>query len=192
MKSAQGHPHTGGDTEATSTPEENKAFVRRVMEDGVNKRDVAFLREVLGPGYARHSQATTMMPEIRGREQMLDFFRTAFGAFPDWHEEIELMVAEDDKVAYVTTGTGTHTGPWGTIPATGKSVEIVNFIVHRIENGKIVETWTGWDNVAFLSQVGLFPPPERTGSDAELHTFVQSIVCSFSPAWALGHLDVHR
>jgi steroid delta-isomerase-like uncharacterized protein len=142
-----------------TTPKENKAFVQRVMEDGVNKGDIEFLREVMVPNYARHSQATTEMPEIRGREQMIDFFQAVFGAFPDWHEEIELMVAEDDKVAYITTGTGTHTGPWGDLPITGKKVKIVNFIVHRIQNGKIAETWTGWDNVAFLAQIGLFPPP---------------------------------
>ena len=141
-----------------TTEETNKALIRRVMEEGVNKGDLAFLREVLTPDYARHSQATTDMPEIRGREHMMEFFAATFAAFPDWHEEIELMVAEGDKVAYITTGTGTHTGPWGDLPVTGKPVEIVNFIVHRIEDGKIAETWTGWDNLAFLTQVGLFPP----------------------------------
>jgi len=31
--------------------------------------------------------------------------------------------------------------------------------VHRIdENNQIAETWILWDNVAFLSQLGLYPP----------------------------------
>lgn len=140
--------------------EANKELVRRVTEDGVNAADRTVLRNALTPDYARHSQATTMMPEIRGRDQMMEFFDAAFSAFPDWHEAIELMVAEGDKVAYITRGTGTHRGAFGDIPATGERVDIVNFIVHRIENGKIAETWTGWDNLAFLMQVGLFPPAE--------------------------------
>ena len=113
--------------------------------------------------HARHSQATTEMPEIRGREQMVGFFRATFAAFPDWHEEIVLMIAEGDKVAYITTGTATHTGPLGDIPPTGKKVAIDNFIVQRIEDGKIAETWVGWDNLAVLTQLGLFPPPGTPG-----------------------------
>lgn len=137
--------------------EANKDLVRSVMDE-VNRGNLDGLRDALAADYMRHSQATTTAPEIRGRDQMMEFFEATFSAFPDWHESIELMVAEGDKVAYITTGTGTHQGAFGDIPATGKQVEITNFIVHRIEDGKIVETWTGWDNLAMLMQVGLFPP----------------------------------
>jgi len=80
------------------------------------------------------------MPEVRGVEQMLDFLESSFTAFPDWREEVELMIAEGDLVAYITTGTGTHLGPVGEIPPTGKSVEVVNILFQRIEDGKIAET----------------------------------------------------
>ncbi len=103
------------------------------------------------------------MEEIRGVEAMLNFLQVRFTAFPDWHEEIDLMIAEGDKVAYITTGTGTHTGPMGNVPPTGKPVEVVSYIVQRIENGKIAETWVGWDNLAVLSQLGLFPSPSSDG-----------------------------
>ena len=153
----------GKDMNAMTTPEENKELVRRVLDEGVNKGNVEFLHEMLHPDYARHSQATTAMPEIRGREQMMDFFQSTFSAFPDWHEEVVLMIAEGDKVAYITRGTATHTGPMGDIPPTGKKVSVDNFIVQRIEGGKIIETWVGWDNLAVLSQLGLFPPPGTLG-----------------------------
>jgi predicted ester cyclase len=29
--------------------------------------------------------------------------------------------------------------------------------MHRFENGKIAETWTSWDNVAAMTQLGLMP-----------------------------------
>ena len=144
--------------------ETNKALVRDVLER-VNRHDLEGLRDALAPAYSRHSQATTAMPEIRGRDQMMEFFEASFSAFPDWHEELVLIVAEGDKVAYITRGTGTHEGAFGDIPATGKTVEIMNFIVQRIEDGKIAETWTGWDNLAFLMQVGLFPPPPSPEAD---------------------------
>lgn len=149
----------GQDGNTMTTEEKNKAIVRRVVEEGVNKGDVAFLRSMLTDDYLRHSQATTAMPEIRGREQMAGFLEASFATFPDWHEEIELMLAEGDKVAYITTGTGTQEGPMGDIAPTGKQVEIINYIVQRLENGKIAETWIGWDNLAALIQLGVFPPP---------------------------------
>lgn len=138
--------------------EANKEIVRRVLKEGVNAHNLEFFREMLTPDYARHSQATTEMQEIRGVEGMLEFLKANFTAFPDWHETIELMIAEGDKVAYITTGTGTHTGPMGDIPPTGEKMEITNYIIQRIENGKIAETWIGWDNLAALVQLGLFPP----------------------------------
>lgn len=151
---------TTGTREATvEQTDANKEIVRRVMEEGVNRGDRELLRSHLTPDYVRHSQATTSMPEIRGRDQMMEFFDATFDAFPDWHETIVLMIAEGDKVAYITQGTGTHQGAFGGIPATGKPVEVYNFIFHRLEDGRIAETWTGWDNLAFLMQVGLFPPP---------------------------------
>lgn len=146
-----------------TTPEQNKEIVRRAIAEGVNAGNLEVFRAMLAPDYARHSQATTEMPEIRGVEAMLEFLEASFTTFPDWHEEIELMIAEGDKVAYVTTGTGTQTGPMGDIPPTGKKVEITNYIVQRIENGKIAETWIGWDNLAALVQLGLFPPPDAGG-----------------------------
>jgi steroid delta-isomerase-like uncharacterized protein len=151
-----------GDSPMT-TPEENKELIRRAVAEGVNTGDLDVFREMLAPDYARHSQATTDMPEIRGIDPMLEFLEVNFTAFPDWHEEILLMIAEDDKVAYITRGTATHTGPLGDIPPTGREVEVMNYIVQRIEAGKIAETWIGWDNLAVLTQLGLFPPPDAGG-----------------------------
>lgn len=151
------------DTGLMTTQEANKEIVRRVVSDGVNAGDLQVIRDMLAPDYSRHSQATTETPEIRGVEEMLTFLENAFTAFPDWHEEIDLMIAEDDKVAFITTGTGTHMGPIGDIPPTGRKVEVINYVIHRIHNGQIAETWIGWDNLAMLIQLGLFPLPEADG-----------------------------
>jgi predicted ester cyclase len=69
------------------------------------------------------------------------------------------MIAQGDRVAYVSTMKGIQTGPMGDLPATGKKFTLVNIIIQRLEDGKVAETWVSWDNVAFLSQLGHFPPP---------------------------------
>jgi predicted ester cyclase len=68
------------------------------------------------------------------------------------------MFATDDKVAYVTTSTGTQTGQMGHFSPTGKRVKLVSSSIQRLENEKIAETWISWDNVSFMTQLGHFPP----------------------------------
>jgi len=99
------------------------------------------------------------LQEIHGVEIMKQFLREHFATFPDWHEKIELMLAEGDKVAYVTTGTGTQTGKMGNFPPSGKKLKVTTLIIHRIENGKIAETWLSWDNLDMLKQLGHLHPP---------------------------------
>jgi predicted ester cyclase len=60
---------------------------------------------------------------------------------------------------------GTHTGPMAGMPATGKEFTIVNIVIQRVQDGRVAETWVSWDNVAMLSQLGLFPPP-ATGPES--------------------------
>ena len=48
----------------------------------------------------------------------------------------------------------------GDFPATGNAVQAPFLAMFRIESGRIAELWVEWDNVAMLSQLGLFPPPE--------------------------------
>jgi hypothetical protein len=44
------------------------------------------------------------------------------------------------------------------IPATGREVsDIEGISVHRMEDGKIAETWQLWDTLGFLQQLGVIP-----------------------------------
>lgn len=77
--------------------------------------------------------------------------------FPDYREEIEALVGEGDLLAWRSTGRGTQKGALGPFPATNKRMEVVIIGMHRFEDGRVVETWTSWDNVAVLTQLGLLP-----------------------------------
>lgn len=141
----------------TSPQEEHKKIVREIHHR-VNNGDLNPFADHLGPEYARHCQA--MPPEfqeIRGIEPLEAFVKDHIQAFPDWHDEIDFIIAEGDRVAYQTTSTGTQTGQMGPFPASGKQVRLVSLIAHRFEEGKIVETWITWDNMAFLAQLGHLP-----------------------------------
>jgi len=94
-------------------------------------------------------------------EQFFGFLEEWLRAVPGYTDTISNTIAYGDKVAYISTMTGTHTGPLGEIPATGKTFTLVDIIMQRLDDGKVVDTWVSWDNVVFLSQLGLIPaPPE--------------------------------
>jgi predicted ester cyclase len=93
--------------------------------------------------------------EIRGRDAMKQWLIANQATFPDYHEDIEQLVAEGDFVAWRSIGRGTQRGPMGPFPATGKQMTIVIIGMHRFEGELVAETWTSWDNLAALTQLGL-------------------------------------
>jgi len=141
-----------------SQVEANKATVRKMLER-LNAGDVDGFVEHLSPNYVRHCQA--MPPErqeIHGPDGMRAFLVENQAGFPDYREDIEMLVGEGDFVAWRSVGQGTQKGPFGPLPPTGRRMAIVIIGMHRFENGKVVETWTSWDNMTAARQLGLFPP----------------------------------
>ena len=135
--------------------EANKAAVRQALEC-LNTGNVGGFVEMLSPGYVRHCQAMPPgMQEFQGPDSMRAWLLANQQTFPDYHEEIEMLVGEGDYVAWRSLGTGTQAGPMGPFPATGRRMSITIIGMHRVEDGKLAETWTSWDNVAALSQLGL-------------------------------------
>lgn len=122
--------------------------------------DIDGFKALISPNYRRHCQAMPPgLQEIHGTEEFFGFIEEFIKAVPVYTDSLSNMIAEGDRVAYVSTLKGTMTGPMGGFPATGKSFTLDNIIIQRLEDGKVVETWVSWDNVAFLSQLGLMPGP---------------------------------
>jgi steroid delta-isomerase-like uncharacterized protein len=139
--------------------ERNKALVQRIHAE-VSRGNLEIFGEVLSPDYVRHCQAMPPeLQEIHGIEVFKAFVADFANAVSNCKDEIEIIMADSNMVAYVTTTTGTQTGPMGDFPASGREFMLKNIIIQRIENGKIAETWISWDNVAMLTQLGFFPPP---------------------------------
>jgi predicted ester cyclase len=141
----------------TAKLESNKATVRLMLQE-LSQGNVGGFTERLSANYVRHCQAMPPgMQELHGREAMRQWLDANRVTFPDYHEEIESLVAEGDMVAWRSRGTGTQRGALGPFPPTGKRMEISIIGMHRFEGGLVVETWTSWDNVAALMQLGLLP-----------------------------------
>ncbi|MGD2154372.1 MAG: ester cyclase [Gemmatimonadales bacterium] len=137
--------------------EENKATVKRMLER-LNAGDIEGFTDVLAPGYVRHCQAMPPeLQEIRGRDAMHQWLVSNQATFPDYREGLESLIGEGDFVAWRSRGTGTQRGALGPFPATDRRIDVTIIGMHRLEGGQVVETWTSWDNLAVLMQLGLLP-----------------------------------
>jgi len=145
------------DSSACAELEANKELVRQFTQ-ATNAADWEALAAVVSEDFTRHSAATAG-PPVTSREAFVELQESFLVSLPDQHVTIQKLVAEGDLVAGLATYSGTHTGPMGDIPPTGLPVEMPFMALFRIESSQIVELWVEWDNVAMLTQLGLFPPP---------------------------------
>jgi predicted ester cyclase len=70
---------------------------------------------------------------------------------------VEDIVGEGDKVATRGSFSGTYTGDFMGIPATGKPMRISYSDIWRIKNGKAAENWVQRDTLGMLQQLGVAP-----------------------------------
>ncbi|MHC4235454.1 MAG: ester cyclase, partial [Planctomycetota bacterium] len=130
---------TGCAPSATARLETNKELVRQFTE-ALNAADWDVLEELVSEDFSRRSQASPG-PPVRSRDEFIQLQESFLVSFPDQRVTINKLVAEGDHVAALAVYSGTHTGPMGEQPATGKSVESTFLALFRIEAGRVAELW---------------------------------------------------
>ena len=135
--------------------ERNKEIVTQAFE-AIEKGRYDSLRQFIKAHYVRHCQATPDA-DIDSLDDFIALLELWDHSFSDIENRADLLIAEGRYVAFVGCFSGTQTGPMGPFPATGKRMESEFAGYHRLEEGKIAETW---DYLFALEQLGHFPPPE--------------------------------
>jgi predicted ester cyclase len=133
--------------------EENKAIIRRFIES-YNNRKMDLLDDFLAPDYFDHTNQV-------GPEGVKQLFNMGYKGFPDWHETIEDIIAEGDKVWIRLTYTGTHTGEFLGLAPTGKKITSMAVAIYRLVNGKLVEGWFVTDGLDMFKQIGAIEYTEK-------------------------------
>ncbi len=136
--------------------EENKAIVRRFIES-YNRRNLDLSDDLVASDYVDPDY-----PQLQGREDLKQMMNMFFKAFPDFHETIEDIIAEGDKVWVLLAYTGTHTGGWLGLAPTGKKITCMAIDIYRIVNGKIA--WgrrVPTPDLAFFKQLGVVEYTEK-------------------------------
>ena len=141
---------------------DNKAIVRRLYQEVWNKRKFEVMSEIISPSHALQApniSGSSIGPEAYKR-QVLSFL----AGYPDLRWTIEDTIAERDKVVACWTISGTHKGDYMGIPATNKKVSVDGITVHHIANGKIMDSYSNWDALGLMRQLGAVPALGQTKS----------------------------
>ena len=78
---------------------------------------------------------------------------------PDYREEIKLLIDGGEYIVVELLISGTHTGPFGHLPATGKAVSFRDVTILRLRDGKIIEQRGLTDHLSLFQQLGVTEIP---------------------------------
>jgi predicted ester cyclase len=93
---------------------------------------------------------------------MKNFAKEFRQAFPDFHDSIDIQLAEGDMVATRFTSMGTHRGAFMGVEPTNRELTWTGITIDRISEGKIVESWANWDMMGMMQQLGAISESEQS------------------------------
>jgi steroid delta-isomerase-like uncharacterized protein len=125
------------------------------MYERINAHDLDGFCELLAEDFVEHEVAPGLAPAKEGVRQ---FFTIYMAGFPDLRFEAEDVLASGDKVVGRVRCTGTHSGEFMGMPATGKSVSVqVIDIIRFGDDGLAREHWGVFDALGMMQQLGAIP-----------------------------------
>ena len=142
-------------SQAQTTVDQNKAVARRWSEDLWSRGNLAVADEIIAPDYERHDPGDPFA--AKGPEDVKRIVTMLRSMLPDFHIQVETMIAEGDFVVSRYTATATDTVGYMGLPATGKKIRTQAIQIFRFANGKIVESWAARDDLGTLKQLGHLP-----------------------------------
>ena len=135
--------------EEAMSPEENKAVVRRFVEEVFNQGNLAAVDQFLAADYRDANALPGQEPGCEGAKWAFTLYRTVF---PDLRYTIEEMIAEDNTVVTRVTFRATHQGAFLGVPRTNRQVRVPAVHITRLEGGRIREHWSVMDDLGLMQQ----------------------------------------
>lgn len=99
----------------------------------------------------------TKPADVKGIDSARAFYANFITGFSNIQFTIKDVFGQGDKLVKHWNFKGTHTGNFFGIPATGKSVDLDGSTIVLMRDGKIAEEQDFYDNLDFMTQLGLIP-----------------------------------
>lgn len=150
--------------QATTSPVNLAEASRRILEEGFNQGNVELADQLISPQAINHDPAEpAKLRALRGPEVFKRTVMMYRAAFPDVQISVDDMIAADDKVVLRWHSEGTHRGELEGLAPTGARGSVTGISIDQWKDGKIVESWSEWDNLGLARQLGAAPPEGSIG-----------------------------
>jgi steroid delta-isomerase-like uncharacterized protein len=132
--------------------EENIATSQRLLTEAFGAGNLDLVDESCTEDYVGHDPLLGDTDRAASKQSIADYR----AAFPDLAFTIDDIFAADDKVVYRWTGQGTFENALMGVEPTGERGDPVSGItIDRFEDGKIAESWTHWDALGLMRNMGV-------------------------------------
>ncbi len=130
-----------------------KQASRRIAEDVFGKGKLEVLDEICDPGLRSHDPFSGDS-DLRELKESVTMYRTAF---PDFNCAVLAQYLDGDTCITQWRATGTHRKAFMGIEPTGARSSVEGITIDRYRGGKLVESWSQWDGLTLLRQLGVAP-----------------------------------
>jgi steroid delta-isomerase-like uncharacterized protein len=133
--------------------EQNKAVVRRIIEEHWNRKNPSLVAEL----FSTNCALSTPDGPLQGQEGASLLYNAYATAFPDFRVGVDDTIADGNKVVVRYTFTGTQKGPLAAVPASGRQVSVKGIVIFRLMGAMVDDVHFVWDKFALLQQIGALP-----------------------------------
>jgi predicted ester cyclase len=139
--------------------ERNRQALYRFSDEAITPGNFDLLDELVASDYVMHGPLGDL--DLEALKALMRPLRNAFTGFKMTREQV---LVEHEYASTRTTFSGVFEhdfhGPNGLVPPTGKDFKLEVLNMFRFDAaGKIAEEWLQFDNLSFLTQLGVMPPP---------------------------------
>lgn len=135
-------------------PTDGREVIRKFVEEVWNAHNAEAVDKFASSDYVDHDPFHD--EPVKGPDGLKKLITGYLNAFSDVHIAIDELLADGNQVTMRWTGTGTHDGELRGIPPTHRKATVGGISIYRIVNDRIAETYTYWDTLGLLQQLGVF------------------------------------
>jgi len=129
-------------------------FYKEVFENG----NLDVIDDLVTKDCIDHEQPPPGIVAKPGPEGLKEIAGAYATGFKPMSVQVHTQYEDGDTVITRATFSGTHSGTFAGMPATGKSFSVEGIDIIRFEGDRMAEHWGQFDVVGMLTQLGVIPP----------------------------------
>ncbi|KZX97194.1 MULTISPECIES: ester cyclase [unclassified Sulfitobacter] len=137
--------------------EENVKTVLGSIDVIFNKGLLDRIPEFYSPDFKSHQGGFGLMKWEPGWDGLRKHVSEIRKMWPDYHEDVEIIFGSGELVSVRQTLSGTSQAD-GPLPKNGKSFKVIDMMICRVVDGRLIEQWGLTDNYSRLIELGHIEP----------------------------------